>query len=274
MTTKISIADSMFIDYVGSLSLGGGNSTRKPTYFEWMQAFPQTARFVTDSEIKNARGEGQVALLLESFFLHPENYLEAIKKPFDYILTHNRYFSDNFENCLWYPKGGSWVALEDWGMHEKTKNISIILSPKATMPGHKLAHKIVETFGDKVDVFGLNGYVNKPEGLADYRFSIVIEAERCPGFFSEKLIDCLSVGTIPIYWGDPKIGQWFDDKGIIDVIDFDGIKTVMGMFEFDDTDYQSLYQSAVMNLTFAENFNIAEDWMYDNYPFLFGDSND
>lgn len=266
---KVSIADSMFTDYVNSLSLGGGNSTRKPSYFEWEKADPKSARFVTDSEIKNAKGEGQVALLLESFFLHPENYLEAIRKPFDYILTHNRYFSDNYDNCLWYPKGGSWVDFDKWGMHEKTRNVSMILSPKNTMPGHKLAHRIAESFKDRVDIFGLNGYVTKPEGLAEYRFSVVVEAERCPGFFSEKLIDCLSVGTIPIYWGWLDIGEFFDEDGILP---FNNLFQLAQILESADGTKYNFYRAEIqMNEISARNYRIAEDWIYQNYPFIFGD---
>lgn len=272
MTIKIPLADNMFIQFEKSLSLGGGNSGVTPTFFEWEQAEPSQARFVTDSCIKNAKGEGQVALLLESFFLHPENYFDAISKPFDYILTHNRYFADNYPNCLWYPKGGSWVAFDQWGMRPKTKDISIILSPKNTMPGHKLAHQIAEKFKDRVDVFGLDGYVTKPEGLAEYRFSIVVEAERCHGFFSEKLIDCMSVKTVPVYWGDPHIEKYFNNGvwSFADLFELEQILNTITAVKNIDA-YEILTGRCEVNLENAKLYRIAEDWIYQEYPFLFGD---
>lgn len=42
----------------------------------------------------------------------------------------------------------------------------------------------------------------KVRGLQEYRFSIVIENSLSEGrYFTEKLLDALAVGTIPIYWG-------------------------------------------------------------------------
>jgi hypothetical protein len=34
-------------------------------------------------------------------------------------------------------------------------------------------------------------------------------------YFSEKLIDCLLCGTVPIYWGAPDISEYFDTRGMI-----------------------------------------------------------
>ena len=49
--------------------------------------------------------------------------------------------------------------------------------------------------------------------------------ENCksPGYFSEKIIDCLIQGTIPIYWGDPTISSYFNMKGIINFNNIDEI---------------------------------------------------
>ncbi|GAG39815.1 unnamed protein product, partial [marine sediment metagenome] len=56
---------------------------------------------------------------------------------------------------------------------------------------------------------------SKVTALAPYRFSIVVESVRMPGYFSEKLIDCLSVGTTPIYYGAPDIATWFPNLAIV-----------------------------------------------------------
>ena len=34
-------------------------------------------------------------------------------------------------------------------------------------------------------------------------------------YFTEKLLDCFLSGTIPIYWGCPSIGDFFNTKGMI-----------------------------------------------------------
>lgn len=267
---KVTIADCTFLQYTKSFSIGGGNMGVGPTYFEWELADAQSARFVTDSFLKDAKGEGQVAILLESFFLHPENYITAIQKPFDYVLTSNQYFMEN-KSWLWYPHGGSWIAFDQWGTHKKDKEISILLSNKKIMIGHRMRHEIVERFGEKLAVFGLDSFCdNKLDALAHYKYSIVVEPERCPGLFSEHLIDCLSVGTIPIYWGCPNIGKYFDKNSFIEfqkVNEVDGILSE-GLPEA----YRQvpIVSNAIHdNLILANRYRIIEDWIYEKYPFLF-----
>jgi len=38
----------------------------------------------------------------------------------------------------------------------------------------------------------------RPRALTPYRYSVVIENVREPGYFSEKLVDALLCGTVPI----------------------------------------------------------------------------
>jgi hypothetical protein len=47
------------------------------------------------------------------------------------------------------------------------------------------------------------------------KFSIIIENSQEKNYFSEKLIDCLITKTVPIYWGCPNIGDYFDLDGFI-----------------------------------------------------------
>jgi hypothetical protein len=274
---KVTIADCTFLQYSKSCSIGGDNVGVGPTHFEWELADPQNARFVTDSFLKDAKGTGQVALLLESFFLHPENYLMAMEKPFDYVLTSNQYFVENHTNWLWYPHGGSWINFEKWGLHEKIKNISLILSEKKSMRGHALRHGVFERYKGLVnDVFGCyTNRVSKYEGIARYRYSVVIEPERCPGLFSEHLIDCLSVGTIPIYWGCPNVGEYFDDMGIIQVANLDEIQDALDVVNRYPLNCQTIEteEAIINNIAFAEEYRIAEDWIYREYPFLFRSQN-
>lgn len=66
------------------------------------------------------------------------------------------------------------------------------------------------------DMFGL-GFKEiggKIEGLKDYRFSISIENDCLVNGASEKISDCFLTGTIPIYYGCPNIGDYFDMDGI------------------------------------------------------------
>ncbi|HUX38448.1 MAG TPA: glycosyltransferase family 10, partial [Rectinemataceae bacterium] len=46
--------------------------------------------------------------------------------------------------------------------------------------------------------------------LKGYRFSIAFENTRWPGYTTEKLLESYAAGTVPIYWGDPVLRDWFD----------------------------------------------------------------
>ena len=46
-------------------------------------------------------------------------------------------------------------------------------------------------------------------------FSIAIENSRNGCYFTEKILDCFTTRTVPIYWGCPDIGDYFDMNVII-----------------------------------------------------------
>jgi hypothetical protein len=51
--------------------------------------------------------------------------------------------------------------------------------------------------------------------LFSSQFHISIESTSVDNYFSEKLIDALITKTVPIYWGCPNIGDFFDIRGMI-----------------------------------------------------------
>lgn len=98
--------------------------------------------------------------------------------------------------------------------------VSIVASRHNSLPGHKMRHRIVawsKTHAPHLETFG-TGYRpldDKWEGHAPFRYSIVIENSRSPGYFTEKIIDSFLGWSIPIYWGDPEIGRVFLPEGMI-----------------------------------------------------------
>jgi len=72
----------------------------------------------------------------------------------------------------------------------------------------------------------LPGTDNKLDFIKDYRFVISFENSSYPGYTTEKLIEPLMAGCIPIYWGDPQVGLDFNLKRFI---------SVAGIHQFDDT---------------------------------------
>ena len=51
--------------------------------------------------------------------------------------------------------------------------------------------------------------------FTDYQFSIIVENAKENNYISEKLVDCLIMKTIPIYYGCPNISKYYNTKGWI-----------------------------------------------------------
>jgi len=63
-------------------------------------------------------------------------------------------------------------------------------------------------------------YKVKVDWLAQYRFNLAFENTRRAGWCTEKLVDPLHVNTIPIYWGDPRVKEFFNPESFICRDDF------------------------------------------------------
>lgn len=224
----------------------------------------------------------KVAMLVEPPSISDTHYIKAfmMQDKFDYILTFNRDYIHKGSQIsqrgkwLYYPLGGSWIALDKWGIKPKHKMLSMFVSEKRRALGHNLRLDIQrrrDLYG--IDVFGrgYNYVESKTEGLTDYRYSVVVESIRTPGYFSEKLIDCISQGTIPIYWGDPEIYEHFNMDGIIPFNNTDDLLEII-VSTLSHKDYDKRRIAAEQNLVLAREYACAENWIFANYPFLFSET--
>jgi hypothetical protein len=56
--------------------------------------------------------------------------------------------------------------------------------------------------------------------LARYRFALVFENTRFPGYLSEKIFDCLFARCIPVYHGAPDVAQYVPPAAFVDARQF------------------------------------------------------
>ncbi len=146
--------------------------------------------------------------------------LRFMHRSFHRILTCNPDLLDAIPNGEFLAAGGSWVP--EWKTLDcsKTKMTSLIASAKRSQEGHKLRHAVIDALAGKdygIDIMGrgFKPFENKSDGLAPYRYSVVIENVRERNHFSEKLIDAFLCETVPIYWGAPDIDQYFNKDGMV-----------------------------------------------------------
>lgn len=127
---------------------------------------------------------------------------------------------EQIPNGVLFPFGSTWVTDHDRVGITKTRNLSIIASAKRSQTGHVLRHDMIDWAhqnGIEMDAMG-GGYVPfelKKDGLAPYRFSLVIENAQEPNYFTEKLVDAILCETVPIYWGCPNIERFIDPACMI-----------------------------------------------------------
>lgn len=276
MAEGIRIFDSAFMGLSKSASLGGDNLGFDPTYFRWnLDGRFTRPTFFTDAHISKVAKYGPnkdfVAWILEPHCLRVDPYIDALEYQafFGTVLTHDERYLHN-EKWEFAPFGGSWIRFNQWGIHEKTKNISIIASPKKTTPGHQLRHQIIDDFGIYIDdIYGAeyNPIDSKLWALAPYRYSIVVESCRQNFYFTEKLIDCLAVGAVPIYWGCPDIGNFFNMDGILSFETIDELMVRLG--DACPEDHRLREDAIKENMETAKQFRIAEDWIYMAHTELF-----
>lgn len=213
----------------------------------------------------------KIAWQLEPLEINQAQYYHLLEhhKDFDLILSHDEDFLRQIPNGEFIPACMTWIPEEDWKIHPKSKNISIIASSKTSTFGHRLRHEIIQKFGDRIDVFGYgyNPIENKADALRDYKFSISVENSWRDTYNTEKYWDCLGTGTVPIYWGCAKVGN---------LVNYDGLFVISGNNPLEElnriidaTEKDDIYKKALESGAIQENFETAkkyrcqEDFLYE-----------
>lgn len=178
----------------------------------------------TSAHFRLRRGtRARISLLMgEPSVIHARHIalLRLTHRRFFRVMTFNEDLIARIPNGVFLPFGTTWVP--DWRdlQPEKTRTCSLIASAKRDTAGHRLRHAVadwVRATGQDVEIMG-RGYTpfrRKSDGLAPFRYSVVIENMREPNYFSEKLLDAVFCETVPIYWGCPNIDRFADPSAMI-----------------------------------------------------------
>lgn len=211
----------------------------------------------------------KIAWLIEPYEVVPYAY-EFVKhnnNSFTYVFTHDKTLLDLGENYRFIPFGGCWIDVDDRMVHPKSRLVSIVASNKTQLSGHSLRHETIRRLGRMMDVYG-NGYNpvdKKITALKDYKFSIVIENCKRDYWFTEKLLDALITGTVPIYWGCPSIGDFFDTRGFIIVDTLEDIEQALTQIHTDASIYDTMKPYIEDNFNRAKQYVLAERFIYEEY---------
>ncbi len=268
---KFSILDSLFSHAFSS------SNWFKPKYFEWdFKSINGDFVFITDKNVFNTSHIIDIkkyAWLVESPIITPESYEFVFNNPhkFDKIFTHSQKIL-TLPNSYLLPIGGCHLDEEEISCeYEKTKMISMMYSFKNFSSGHGLRHQIASKFGSVIDVMGSGStgqHLKKIHSCKDYAYSVVIENCMEDFYFTEKIIDCFLTGTIPIYWGCPSIGKFFNKAGFFTFNTIEELNSIISdqgsLVDF----FNSHHDIIIENFNKALTFKIAEDYLFTNYKHI------
>lgn len=261
--------------------IGGSDSVTAcitPKHIKYLRGSSRTAKYSIYTN-QDAYGpittppETSFALLYESPEIMPHLFIYAkqLTSKFKYIFTHSRQLCQSDpERIKWVPSSGPWIGGDANGpgggkieIAPKTKLASMLLSDKNWTRGHKVRHQVAEQLKEhpNVDIFKNAGIRHTYDAIAPYCFTFVVENGFSPGYFTEKLLDCIAVGTVPVYLGDPAVGEVFDPRGIINLRDvMDGtVKLTKDLFDSMDEYRRDNF------ITLGQDFQCPEDYMWKEY---------
>ncbi len=222
------------------------------------------------------------ALLFESETIQPGDYARVMSDPgrmaeYSKIFTFSDQVLDRYENALFIPPSGLWYgtavnggAPDGMRYEKKEKNISVVASAKSHTKYHRLrvetAKRAVEAgLADGYGAFCGNRIDKKADALDDYRYSLVIENDVKPYYFTEKILDCFASMTIPVYLGATKIGEYFNTDGIIMLQEgnCDHIEDVLKKCTAQD--YEARLEAVKDNFERVKQYRCIEDYLMAHY---------
>ena len=263
---KVNLCDTEFIHSLPEQGFDATSYRIKPQLIEYVRDREEWdgITLFTNScldKVKTVKSKIKVAWMLEARPILPKSYtkLLELENEFDYILT---YYEDllkrDTKKYLPFIMGCCRIPPHEQHVYPKTKLLSHLVTRQATTEAHIFRHQLASFFrenGGPVTVFGPHDtpYPTKLEAHKDFMFSIIIMNSSENFFITEWLIDCLLCGTIPVFFGCPDIGYFFNLDGIIQIKDFSEILPIL------PTLTPELYNSKLAAV--KENFEKAKAFM-------------
>lgn len=160
-------------------------------------------------------GEPNCILNMDSEVIEKQNL-------FDLILTWRENILESCRNSKKFLFGGPKTISDNKLSIDKKDQISYLTSNKNFTEGHRLRQSIwsffdTHDYDGPYEILSIKSppYIDKEIIFNNAKFSIIVENSKQKNYFTEKITDCLSSKTIPIYWGCENIHNFFDIEGII-----------------------------------------------------------
>lgn len=106
----------------------------------------------------------------------------------------------------------------------KKNRISIVVSNKQFLPGHKARLEFLKTLRNHqvakyIDLYGggFNPIGDKWDAIAPYKYHIALENSVIDDYWSEKLADSMLASALTFYHGCPNINSYFSESALVTI---------------------------------------------------------
>jgi len=248
---------------------------RAPAYWQYVDNIGHSAitvktHFEIFQNFQTHPKQNQFGMAWESPAIVPQLYdalmmhHKELKKYYQHIFTYHPSLLERDSDLFKYaPSYGHWINTNYGGYYddkiEKTECCSLVVSDKQMTGGHAMRAWLAQRYTKQgLHVFGAgvsNPFAKSTDVLGRYRFHLAIENHVCKNYITEKILNCFATETIPIYWGCPNLGDWFNLNGVIGFEEFvEGCKTG----RIDNYLTESLYRSKLSAI--KENLQRVQAW--------------
>ena len=248
--------------------------------------FGLKTHFYSHYEAFNTAGnpDRRFAMLIESRAVSPKSYRKFIRErhyienEFERVFTYDDEILGSFKNAefvpfcagYWYGRVDERVSLSADNYARKTKGVSILASDKNSCRLHRVRKAVARRCRDEglADAYGTfdGGMWVKPElTLRDYRYSVIIENDITPYFFTEKITNCFAAQCVPVYLGASRIGDFFDMDGIITFTERDAGNIADILRQCTAEEYERRLPAVLENFRRVQEYANPCDYMYTRY---------
>lgn len=217
-------------------------------------------------------GKNPIAILVEPRVIIPEVYdfVEKHNDFFKYIFTFDSVILDNCKNAKLLIYGQVTAEYPD---PNKTKDISMVCSSKTFCEGHRQRNEIATALKRDIDTYGQfdgGSFVDFKDFYDGYRFHVAMENCKDGYYFSEKVCNCFASRIVPIYWGCPMIGDYFDINGMIIADNYKDIpELVKDLQKYGiEKAYEDRKEAIEHNFQEVQKYRCYGVWFFNNYSDL------
>ena len=187
----------------------------------------------------------RLAVLSETPFDPSHRRVDEVLTNFDVVFTHQRHLYEQGPPFFPLMLGTNWLVGDDVGKlapeeiaGRKDQLVSFVGSIEHEKnAGYTLRHQVCEMIiaDGTIPCFGrgIQPFESKRDVTEPFMFCIVMENFSQDYYFTEKLVDCLLLETIPIYFGCPGIGSVFDERGLLQFKDLDELRSCLHLLSPD-----------------------------------------